>query len=135
MEPIPNPLVEGLISEGFTGLGTVTGAMVRQRAQELAVINGRTVQEISKTDWEQAKRELAGNEGLSPEELTLDSIPESERWDPVPGTVGHPAPEILGEDVDDDGLSLSARLVEQGISQAEHDQRLQAARTPRKDVE
>jgi hypothetical protein len=109
--------------------------MVRQRAQELAVINGRTVQEISKTDWEQAKRELAGNEGLSPEELTLDSIPESERWDPVPGTVGHPAPEILGEDVDDDGLSLSARLVEQGISQAEHDQRLQAARTPRKDVE
>lgn len=36
-----------------------TRRMLRERAVELAVTNGRSVQEASKADWEQAKRELA----------------------------------------------------------------------------
>ena len=40
-----------------TGVGTVTYKMVRERAVELAVIDGRTAQEVSSSDLDQAKRE------------------------------------------------------------------------------
>ncbi len=53
-----NPLKDGVLTENSAGLGTVTRKMVRERAVELAVINGRTAQEVSKSDWQQAKREL-----------------------------------------------------------------------------
>ena len=55
-----NPLKQGILTEHSTGLGTVTRTMVRERAVELAVIDGRTAQDVSKSDWEQAKRELTG---------------------------------------------------------------------------
>jgi len=40
--------------------GIVTRGMMRSRAVELAVMNGRSPQEASKADWEDAKRELVG---------------------------------------------------------------------------
>jgi hypothetical protein len=51
-----NPMKTGLLTENSAGIGTVTRAMVRARAVELAVINGRSPQEASKSDWDQAKR-------------------------------------------------------------------------------
>jgi hypothetical protein len=36
----------------------VTRGMLRERAVELAVTNGRQPHEVSKFDWEEAKREL-----------------------------------------------------------------------------
>jgi len=41
--------------------GIVTRGMMRNRAIELAVMNGRSPQEATKADWEDAKRELVGN--------------------------------------------------------------------------
>ncbi|MEO8616478.1 MAG: hypothetical protein ABI600_15145 [Luteolibacter sp.] len=41
------------------GCCIATRRMLRVRAVELAVIDGRAPQEVSKTDWEQAKRELS----------------------------------------------------------------------------
>ena len=52
---------------------------------ELAVINGHSAQDVSKSDWEQAKRELAGEPEIGPKEAILESAPESDRWNPVPG--------------------------------------------------
>ena len=49
------------MTENSAGIGTVTRKMVRDRAVELAVINGRSAKEVSKSDWEQAKRELTGD--------------------------------------------------------------------------
>ena len=66
--------------------------MVRERAVELAIINGRPAQDVSKSDWEQAKRELTGEPDTDPKEAILESAPESERWDPVPGSTGHKVP-------------------------------------------
>ena len=40
-----NPLKEGALTENSAGIGTVTRKMVRERAVELAVINGRSAQE------------------------------------------------------------------------------------------
>ena len=38
--------------------GKVTRGMLRERAVELADIDGRAAQDASKSDWEQAKQEL-----------------------------------------------------------------------------
>jgi hypothetical protein len=126
-----NPLKEGALTENSAGIGTVTRAMVRQRAVELALINGRTALEVSKSDWEQARRELTGEPDTDAKEAVLESAPESERWDPVHGSTGHKVPAASSEDEDDEGRSDSERLVEEGMAEAEHDQRLQAARTQR----
>lgn len=123
-----NPLKEGALIENSTGIGTVTPEMVRDRAVQLAAINGRPTQDPSQTDWDQAKRELTGETDADPNDEILESAPESERWDPVPGSTGHQARESSSEDTDDDGRSDSARLVEEGVEEAEHDQMLQATK-------
>ncbi|MGD0351764.1 MAG: hypothetical protein ABSB84_15825 [Verrucomicrobiota bacterium] len=122
-----NPLKEGVLTENSAGLGTVTRKMVRERAVELAVINGRSAQEMSKSDWEQAKRELTGDSDTDANEAALELAPESERWDPVPGSEGHKVPVASGEDEDDEGRSDNERLVDEGIAGAEHDQTRQAS--------
>jgi hypothetical protein len=122
-----NPLKKGILMENSAGIGTVTRKMVRERAAELAIINGRSAQDASKSDWEQAKRELTGQPDADAKETALESVLESERWDPVAGSTGHKVEEASSEDTDDEGRSDSARLVEEGIAEAGHDQMLQAA--------
>ena len=123
-----NPLKEGALTENSAGIGTVTRKMVRDRAIELAAINGRSAHEVSKSDWEQAKRELTGNSDIDSKEAMLESAPESERWDPVHGSTGHKVPVVSGEDEDEEGRSDNERLVDEGTGEAELDQRRQAAR-------
>jgi|SRR5580658_3992593 hypothetical protein len=123
-----DPPKEDAIIINSTGIGTVTRKMVRERAAELAVINGRSAQDASKSDWEQAKRELTGEPDTDPKETVLESAPESERWDPLPGSSGHIVPVPSVDDEDEEGRSFSERLVEEGVQEAEHDQMIQAAR-------
>jgi hypothetical protein len=122
-----NPLKDGALTENSAGLGTVTRKMVRERAVELAVINGRSAQEVSKSDWEHAKRELTGGSDTDPKTEVLESAPESERWDPLPGSTGHKVPVAPSADEDDEGRSDNEKLVEEGMAEAEHDQMRQAA--------
>jgi hypothetical protein len=128
-----NPLKQGALTENSAGIGTVTRKMVRTRATELALINGRSAQDVSKADWEQAKRELAGESDTDPKEMILESAPESERWDPLPGSTGHKVLVAASEDEDDEGRSDNERLVEEGIAGAEHDQMRQAAQDVEKE--
>lgn len=116
------------MTEHSAGLGTVTRKMVRERAIELAVINGRSAQNVAKADWEQAKQELTGALAIDPKEAVLESAPESERWAPVSDSSGHKVPVAPSEDEDEEGRSDNERLTEAGIAEAEHDQMLQAAR-------
>jgi len=118
---------EGILTENSTGIGTVTREMLRERAVELAAINGRSATEVSKSDWEQAKRELSGLSDIDPKEATLESAPESVRWDPLPGSTGHKVAVAAGEDEDAEGRSDNERLVEEGMADAEHDQSRQAS--------
>jgi hypothetical protein len=128
-----NLLKDGAVTENSAGIGTVTRKMVRERAVELAVIDDRSAQEVSKSDWDQAKRELTGEPDLDPQAAVLESAPESERWDPVPGSAGHKAPTASSEDEDDEGRSDNERLVDEGIAGAEYDQRRQASRAGNKE--
>jgi len=125
-----NPLKEGGLTVNSAGIGTVTRKMVRERALELAIINGRSASEVSKSDWDQARRELTGGSEIDPNEAALDSAPESERWDPVPESAGHKVSVTPSEDEDAEGRSDNERLVQEGIEGAEHDQMLRAARSP-----
>jgi len=126
-----NPLKQGLLTENSAGIGTVTRAMVRARAIELAAINGRSAQEASKSDREQAMRELTGETDMDPKQAALESAPESERWDPLPGSEGRKVAAAPSADEDEEGRSDNERLVEEGVEGAEHDQMRQASRNVR----
>ena len=111
-----------------TGSPTVSRGKIRERAVELAIINGRTAAEVSKSDWDQASRELSGGSELDPKEALLESAPESLRWNPVAGSPGHQAIETPNEDEDAEGRSETEQMVDQGVDEAEHEQMLEAAR-------
>jgi hypothetical protein len=124
-----NPLKQGALTENSKGIGTVTRGMVRERSIELAAITGRSALEVSKSDWEQAKRELTGDESdVDMKESVLDSAPESERWNPVPGSIGQKVQVAASEDEDEEGRSDNERLVDEGVGEAELDLRNQASR-------
>ena len=55
-------------------------------------------------------------------------IPDSDGWDPLPGSTGRQAADSLGEDEDAEGRSESAQMFEEGVNEAEHDQMRQASR-------
>ena len=72
---------------------------------------------------------------MDPQEESSEPIPESEGWDPVPGSAGRQAADSLGEDEDAEGRSESAQLFEEGVTEAEHDQMRQASRAHEKSDE
>jgi len=121
-----NPLKKGVMTMNFDEIGEVSQEMLRQRALELALINGRSEVNVSQSDWDQARRELTNESDIDPKQEFLESVPDSERWDPVSGSTGHEVTPIPYED--DDDRSDEERLVEEGVQEAEHDQMLQAAR-------
>ena len=119
-----NPITKGIIEENSKGVGEISGEMVWTRAKQLALIDG---QPITNVHCGQALRELTGGDDVDAKQAFLESIPESGRWDPVLGSTGHQAPESASEDENEDGESESAQLYAEGVSEAEHDQMLQAA--------
>jgi len=127
-----NPLKEGALTEKSAGLGTVTRKMVRARAAELAVIDGHLSSDATKSHYAQAKRELTGEPDMDPKDAILESAPEAERWDPVPGSTGQKVPATPSEDEDEEGRSDKERLVEGGIAEAEIEQSFQAAKAAAK---
>jgi len=129
-----NPLKTGVLTEHSVGVGTVSRKMVRERAVELALIDGRAPNETSKADWVQARRELTGEPDPDLNAAAVAAAPESERWNPVPGSTGTKTPVPVGEDEDGEGRSDKEQLVAEGMAGAEQDQKLQAARTAKKDL-
>ena len=123
-----NLLKKGVLTVNDKETGEVSLKMLQERALELAAIEGRSEQDVSQSDWEQAKRELTGEPEMDPQKALLEAAPESERWDPLPGSTGHRAPTITSDAEDSEGRSDSEALVEEGVREAEHDQMLQAAR-------
>src|SRR4051794_34166650 len=112
-----NQIEEGRISQHSRGLGTVTEDMVRERARELALINGRAPDHLSEADLAQARRELvdAPLRPEAPEGALEDSLPESERWDPNHGSEGSQAPVYPAHDEQTD----VEKLTEEGVSEAQ----------------
>ena len=92
-----NPLNRGLISENFGGIGPVTRDMIHARARELALIAGHPAPHVTQVEYEQAKRELTGETEIDPQAAMVEALPESARWDPVPGSAGRQVPKIRSQ--------------------------------------
>ena len=129
-----NPLKDGNISQNSAGIGTVTRKTVLMRAEELVTISGDWLHKVSPADFDQAQQELTGGPDTNPKETALESVPESERWDPVPGSMGYKANIASSEDEDEEGKSDNARLVEEGIAGAEQDHSLEAGKAAAKNL-
>jgi hypothetical protein len=121
-----HPSKQAVTTETFAIMVTVTRKVVRERAVELAMINGRSARDVSKSDWEQAKRDLAVE--TAPKKAASESAAVRERWDPVPGSSGYKVHVPSGDDEDDEGRSDTERMVERGVANAGREQMLEAAK-------
>lgn len=106
----------------------VTRAMVHDRARELALIADRPSSEVTRADYDQAQQELTGESDLDRQDAMLDALPETKRWDPVPGSEGQQARESPSEDEDEEGRSETEQLVDKGAAEAGRDRMMQSAR-------
>ncbi len=111
----------GKISVHGDGMGAPTPELVEKRAREIALIDERNPDEFTDADWEQARRELMGNEiPVAPEDLDVELTDRSDV--DVPASRGHRAPRA---GLDDDE-TLGEQLVAGGLEEAEHDRMVQA---------
>ena len=97
--------------------------MVRKRAAELALINGRSEHQILDSDWAQAYRELTGVERLVPQPPLEEQLPEGSRSG-MPGSQGHQVENVPPADEQ----TFAEKLVEEGVEDAEQDQMVRATR-------
>ena len=115
--------IRGIISDHFNAVGTVTREMVRERAREIAIINGHSVNHCTRQDWADAQRELTGAiPGLDEED---DQLINTASWGDEPMSAGHAVDRIEAPDEQ----TICEELVEQGINEAEHDQMVEAAKS------
>lgn len=121
---------DGRFTKDARGLGTVTEAMVLQRARELAVINGRSEQQVLESDIQEARRELTeGAESLNREPSPAELVPEEDRWNPVADNPGKQTPSMPAPDEQ----TFAEKLVQEGVEAAEHDQMVKATKKGLKD--
>ena len=122
-----NPLSKGVLTENDVGIGPPTRKMVQARSRELALIAGRVPPHVTQSDYEQAKRELMGEPDMNRREAILESLPETNRADPMPASTGRQVPDSPSEDEDDEGRSETEQLVDEGAEEADRDRMFQAA--------
>jgi hypothetical protein len=114
-----HPPQQAKILSHASGLGAPYTDLVRQRARELARIDGRP--EPNERDWRQAKIELHGGHPTNGDGDDEMSVAVSER-DMVAGGMGRQAPRYGGEG----NGSLGEELVAEGLDEAVHEQMLEA---------
>jgi hypothetical protein len=108
--------VKGRISGRFNGLGTVTPGMVEQRAREIALINGRTAEQVNEADMDEAREELTGDGALDEQRSEEGGTGVASLADPIVGSVGHKnAPKLPSDE-----QRMAEQLVQEGVDEAEH---------------
>ena len=108
----------GKIVRGTQGLGTVTQQMIEERAQEIARSDGRN--RANDLDRSNAREELTGS---ASEKAPTKEEPGRD-WDMPLVSTGEKAPTVRPED----DQNIPEELVQEGIEEADHDQRVQSGR-------
>ena len=114
----------GKILRGTEGLGTVTPQMIEERAREIARSDGRS--QPNDLDRNYAREQLTGATSDS-EKLPTREEPGRDWQMPLVST-GEQAPSVRPEDNE----NIVEKLIQEGIEEADHDQRLSAARNREK---
>ena len=113
----------GKIARGTEGIGAVTPLMIEERAREIACSDGRA--QPNDLDRSNAREELTGAGSGS------ESVPTREEpgrdWEMPLVSTGEKAPTVRPED----DQNIPKTLVEEGIEEADHDQRLRSKRIGR----
>jgi hypothetical protein len=104
-----------------TGLGEVSQQMLDDRARELARMDGRV--DFNERDLEQARAELQGASQPPPPPETEGGAEELVAWDEAPAASGHQARTYQI----DDEATIGEALVQEGVEEAEHSQRVAAS--------
>jgi hypothetical protein len=109
------------ILRGTEGLGTVTPQMIEERAGEIARADGRT--EANDLDRTRAREHLTGSTSR-PEPPSTVGEPESDWYTPQ-GSSGTKTPTVRPEDEE----NIPEKLIQEGVEEADHDQRSKSGRT------
>jgi len=111
----------GKILRGSEGIGTVTPQMIRERARELARSDGRA--QANDLDQTRAREELTGATSGSEKRPTREE--PGRDWEIPLVSTGEKAPTVRPEDE----ANIPEKLVEEGVEEADHDQRFSSERT------
>jgi hypothetical protein len=114
----------GKILRGTEGIGTVTPQMIEERAREIARSDGRG--QPNDLDRTRAREDLTGT--LSDSEKLPTREEPGRDWQMPLVSTGEKAPTVRPEDDE----NIPERLVQEGIEEADHDQRLNAERNREK---
>lgn len=111
----------GKILRGTEGLGTVTQQMIEKRAGEIARSDGRT--QPNDLDRTRAHEDLTG---ITPDSDKPPTREEPGRdWQMPLVSTGEKAPTVRPEDEQ----NIPEKLIQEGVEEADHDQRLSSERT------
>jgi hypothetical protein len=116
--------ISGKILRGTQGLGTVTPEMIEERAREIARSDGRS--QANDLDRSRAREDLTGPTSDS-EKLPTTEEPGRDWQMPLVST-GEKAPTVRPEDDE----NIVEKLFQEGIEEADHDQRLSSERNREK---
>ena len=111
----------GKILRGTEGIGTVTQQMVEQRAREIAQSDGRP--QANDVDRTRAREELIGPTPGSEKSPTKEE--PGRDWQMPLVSTGEKAPTVRPED----DHNIPEELIEEGVEEADHDQRLSSGET------
>jgi hypothetical protein len=114
---------KGKIVRGFETLGTVTREMIDERAQEIARADGR--EEANDLDRTRAREDLTGSIAGSEPRTVGEPRPD---WYTPRGSSVEKAPTVRPEDE----ANIPEKLVQEGVEEADHDQRSSSGRISKK---
>jgi len=120
-------VIRGRIETHAEGLGTPTEEMVRKRAREIAVTNGRRPDQYNEDDWKAARQDLEGAQN-APESEDEDEKQFVLRDLPLDPSTGRSAPTR----VPTDEQTLPDQLVAEGVAEATHEQMVEGNRESRR---
>ena len=112
---------QGKILRGSEGVGTVTPQMLEERAREIARSDGRS--QPNDLDRIRAREELIGPTSASEKPPTKEE--PGRDWQMPLVSTGEKAPTLRSEDDE----NIPEKLVQEGVEEADHDQRLSSERT------
>lgn len=108
----------GKIISGTEGVGTVTPQMIEKRAREIARTDGRT--QANDPDRSRAREELTG--AASDSERAPTTEEPGRDWQMPLVSTGEKSPTVRPEE------NIPEKLIQEGVEEADHDQRLSSER-------
>ena len=112
--------ISGKILRGSEGLGTVTPKMIEERAREIARTDGRL--QVNDLDRTRAREDLTGPTSGSEKHPTTEE--PGRDWQMPLVSTGEKAPTVRPEDDE----NIVEKLVQEGVDEADHDQRFSSER-------